>query len=97
MLVPKSIAWLRLMGDDATEAWNIGYSWEQKCGKKEKSSLLWAAFILALPLYTQNLELRQTFLVCDQFLAAWEVAALPAHTVSTKQSVFHWGDPKARK
>lgn len=56
MLVPKSIAWLWSLGDDATEAWNIGSPWEKKCGKKEKASLLWAAFILALPLYTQDLE-----------------------------------------
>ena len=79
MSVPKSIAWLWLVGGDATEAWNIGSPWEPKCGKKEKASLLWAVFILALPLDTQQPEKRQTFVMCEQFLAAWEVAALPAH------------------
>lgn len=53
MLVPKSIAWLWLVGADAIEEWNIGSPWEPKCGKKEKASLLWAVFIFALPLDTQ--------------------------------------------
>jgi len=56
MWVPKSIAWLWLVGGDATEAWNIGSPWEPKCGKKEKAALLWAVFILALPLDTQQPE-----------------------------------------
>lgn len=79
MSVPKSIAWLWLVGGDDTEAWNIGSPREPKCWKREKPSLLWAVFVLALPLDTQQPEYRQTFAVCEQFLAAWEAAAVPAH------------------